>query len=156
MDSKNRVLVVKEKYAHKGIQIWKYPGGYAYPGEDLGATAEREVLEETGIKAYFKSIIAMRHLHKFQFDCSDIYVMCHLAIDDSDPKSLELTKCTHEIFDVKWIPVEELRQELSDFNRYVLDKYLESKEKGHSIASESVNFILGGTATVYSIHKNQQ
>lgn len=102
--------------------------------------------------AKFQSIIAFRHLHRFQFGGSDIYVVCALSIDDGDPNSLELTKCEHEIHDVTWMSVEEARGHLSDFNLYVLDKHLESKLSGFSVKNEDVKFILGGTASVYSVH----
>lgn len=151
IDGKNRVLVVQEKYKVLDKRIWKYPGGFSNQGEDISTTAEREVFEETGVKAKFESIIAFRHLHRFQFGGSDIYVVCGLSVEDGD--SLELTKCSHEIHDVKWIPIEELKEQLSEFNLYVLEKYLQSKRNGFAIKSENVKFILGGSATVYSVHE---
>ena len=152
IDSKDRVLVVQDKYKVLQRRNWKFPGGFSDQGEDICVTAEREVQEETGVRAKFDSIVAFRHLHRFQFGGSDIYVICGLTIDDSDPKSLELTKCNQEIHDVKWMPVEEAKEQLSEFNSYVLDKYLESKRTGFSIQREDVKFILGGSAAVYSVH----
>lgn len=70
--------MVKEKYFYGKTPQWKFPGGYADQGEDFGETAEREIYEETGIKAKFDKIITFRHHHKFQFDCSDIYIVCSL------------------------------------------------------------------------------
>lgn len=155
VDSKDRVLVVQEKYKVLAERKWKFPGGFSNQGEDISATAEREVQEETGIRAKFDSIVAFRHLHRFQFGGSDIYVICGLSIDESDPESLKLTKCNQEIHDVKWMLVEEAKQQLSEFNLYVLEKYLESKRTGFSIGREDVKFILGGSASVYSVHKNK-
>lgn len=151
IDSQNRVLVVKEKYPLGIRKPWKFPGGSADQGEDIGRTAEREVFEETGIKAKFHSILTMRHLHRFQFDCSDIFITCLMSLDESDPHALELKKCSQEIHDVAWIDVEELLPQLTDFNRYCLEKYWLMKKTGIAIKSEQVPFILGGHTTVYSM-----
>ena len=50
------VLVVREARGVDGRRTgfgrgWKLPGGLSDLGEDLGVTAEREVFEETGIRA---------------------------------------------------------------------------------------------------------
>ena len=150
-------MVVQEKYKVMQKRIWKYPGGFSAQGEDISETAEREVFEETGIKAKFESIVAFRHLHRFQFGGSDVYIICSLAVEnEEDPKSLELTKCAHEIHDVAWMPIDQVKEQLSEFNRYVLEKYLESRRSGFSIKCEDVNFILGGKASVYSVHNNKR
>ena len=151
IDSRNRALVIQEKYTFKGLRPWKFPGGSADQGEDIGKTAEREVFEETGIKAKFHAILTMRHLHRFQFDCSDIFITCLMSLDESDPHALELKKCSQEIHDVAWMDVEELLPQLTDFNRYCLEKYWFMKKTGIAIKSEQVPFILGGHTTVYSM-----
>ena len=35
----------------RGMNVWKMPTGLCSAGEDIGDAAEREVLEETGVKA---------------------------------------------------------------------------------------------------------
>lgn len=45
----------------RGIYLgWKFPGGLADPGETLPEAVQREVLEETGVKAEVKSMILWR------------------------------------------------------------------------------------------------
>lgn len=47
------ILVVKDKNSQ--FSYWKFPGGLSELGEDIDHTAEREVFEETGIRAGFFS-----------------------------------------------------------------------------------------------------
>lgn len=148
IDDENRVLVVQEKY-HIVKKMWKFPGGHASKGENFGETAVREVFEETGIKAKFQSIVVLRHMHQFQFGGSDIYIVCHLK-----PESSDLTKCPNEIEQVAWMPMDELLPQLTEFNRFVIEKYLLAKEKGLAIEAEEVPFFLGGTQCVYSLNKS--
>ena len=45
--------------------LWKLPGGRVDPGEGIGTDAEREVWEETGIKAKHTSVLGFRELLKY-------------------------------------------------------------------------------------------
>ena len=53
-------------------------------GESIGETAEREVWEETGIKAKHVGILAFRELLKFHFDQQDMYFICLLELMESE------------------------------------------------------------------------
>lgn len=55
------------------------PTGLCNAGEDIGPTAEREVLEETGICVKFQSILAIRQAHNIAFGKSDLFFVCALA-----------------------------------------------------------------------------
>lgn len=134
-----------------GMRPWKFPGGSADQGEDIGVTAEREVFEETGIKSQFHSILTMRHLHKFQFGSSDIFITCLMTLDESQPDALKLKKCEQEIHDVAWMHIQEAIHQLTDFNKYCLEKYFLMKKTGIALKSEKVPFILGGYSTVYAM-----
>ncbi|KAI1291764.1 Nudix hydrolase 8 [Halotydeus destructor] len=147
VDDENNVLVIQEKYSPVAKKLWKFPGGHADKGENFYTTAEREVLEETGVKTKFESVIVFRHLHKFQFDASDIYIVCSLKPTDKT----DVAECVHEIEAVKWLPMEEALKELSGFNQYVLRKYLLFKEKGIKISVDEIDHILGGKTPVYTL-----
>lgn len=73
------ILLVKEQpVGPRGGLHWKLPGGMTEPGEHLIAALEREVLEETGIQAYFTGWVALRHHHKGQFGASNLYLVGRL------------------------------------------------------------------------------
>lgn len=98
----DKLLVVKE--THKGAQ-WKLPGGYVSLGEDLDVAASREVLEETGVKSQFDSVLTVRHQHNVQFGQSDIYVICRMNALSTD------IIVDQEIDDAKWMALEEFQRD---------------------------------------------
>ncbi|XP_055943440.1 nucleoside diphosphate-linked moiety X motif 6-like [Argiope bruennichi] len=133
INDKNQVLTIQEKY-HQ-TPHWKLPGGYSNPGEDFGDTARREVFEETGIESKFVSVVALRHHHKHIFSCSDIYIVCHLK-----PVNETITKSNEEIAKCEWMDIETYRNhpEVTEFNRFIMDAFLESQRLKTSIAASSV------------------
>jgi 8-oxo-dGTP diphosphatase len=48
VDDRGWVLMVRHTYGHRN---WELPGGGSVPGEDPATTAQRELLEETGVDA---------------------------------------------------------------------------------------------------------
>ncbi|XP_059150075.1 nucleoside diphosphate-linked moiety X motif 6-like [Physella acuta] len=101
------VLVVQDK--NRPYTLWKFPGGLSQLGEDIAVTAEREVYEETGVKTEFKSVLAFRQQHTSPgaFGRSDLYIICRMR-----PLTFDLHPCPHEIAACRWMPVEQLRQEV--------------------------------------------
>lgn len=147
VNENGEVLAVQEKYHVQ--KFWKLPGGYANPNEEFGETAIREVYEETGIKTEFVSILALRHHHKFQFGCSDIYIVCHLK-----PLNLQIKQCEHEIFDCKWMKIDEFKkhEEVSKLNRLFIEAYENSQRNKVAIGhSEVFSPFTKQNQTVYHI-----
>lgn len=70
------------------------------PGEELGVTARREVVEETGIDSEFLGVLCMRHLHGFRYNCSDFYYVCLMKALTHDIKI-----CDQELVDCQWMDV---------------------------------------------------
>eukprot|EP00878_Enallax_costatus_P032166 GHUV01035277.1.p1 GENE.GHUV01035277.1~~GHUV01035277.1.p1 ORF type:complete len:254 (+),score=37.71 GHUV01035277.1:51-812(+) len=88
VNSRQEMLVVQEANGPlRGQGFWKMPTGLVMEGEDLIDAVEREVFEETGIRAKFKSIIAIRQAHGFAFGKSDLFFCCGLVLDDDQPIS---------------------------------------------------------------------
>ncbi|XP_046424392.1 nucleoside diphosphate-linked moiety X motif 6 [Neodiprion fabricii] len=130
----DEILVVKEKYSVV-TPMWKFPGGYVEPGEDITVAAEREVMEETGIEAEFKHILSFRHAHRFAYGCSDIYMVACLT-----PRSYEITKCNREITDCVWMKLDEYVQhpEVHENNRLVAEKFIEFKNHKRTITVQTL------------------
>ena len=55
-------------------------------GEDITLGAEREVLEETGIRARFSAVLAMRQAHGFAFGKSDLFFVLALTPEPGEQK----------------------------------------------------------------------
>uniref|UniRef100_A0A8D2JK00 Nucleoside diphosphate-linked moiety X motif 6 n=1 Tax=Varanus komodoensis TaxID=61221 RepID=A0A8D2JK00_VARKO len=98
-----KVLVVQDR--NKTTNAWKFPGGLAEPGEDIGNTAVREIFEETGIKSEFKSLLSIRqqHRHSGAFGKSDMYIICRL-----EPSSFDINFCQQECLKCEWMDLVEL------------------------------------------------
>ncbi|XP_023651708.1 nucleoside diphosphate-linked moiety X motif 6 isoform X1 [Paramormyrops kingsleyae] len=104
-EASGKVLVVQDK--NKTKNAWKFPGGLSNLGEDIGATAVREVFEETGVRSEFQSLLSVRQQHKHPgaFGMSDMYLICRLR-----PLSHAIHFCTQECLRCEWIGLAELAQ----------------------------------------------
>ncbi|XP_041845726.1 nucleoside diphosphate-linked moiety X motif 6 isoform X2 [Melanotaenia boesemani] len=102
-ESTGKVLVVQDK--NKTKNAWKFPGGLSDPGENIGATAVREVFEETGVRSEFRSLLSIRqqHNHPGAFGMSDMYIICRLS-----PLTYEINFCTQECLRCEWLDLSEL------------------------------------------------
>ncbi|KAF2070378.1 hypothetical protein CYY_008307 [Polysphondylium violaceum] len=99
INDKKEILLITEK---QRPTKWKIPGGALDSGEDISATAVREVFEETGVKTEFVGVLGFRQLHKYAFNRGDIYYICALK-----PISEEINIDPNEIALCKWAPIEE-------------------------------------------------
>ena len=119
------LLVVREIYGVAGRPpTLKLPGGALHPDEHLAEAVEREVLEETGVRAQFEAIACFRHWHGYRYGKSDIYFVSRLR-----PLSLDITMQADEIQECLWLPVDEFleREDISNFNKQIVRAALESE-----------------------------
>ena len=105
VDRKGRLLLVREKSARS--TLWKFPGGLAEPGEDIGVAAVREVWEETGVRTVFCGLLGFRHAHGLSWGLSDIYFLALLrpiagadGVIDIDPLPIKIDPL--EIAEAVW------------------------------------------------------
>lgn len=126
-NAEGQVLVIREK---KGVSAnmkdwWKLPGGAIDVHEDLSTGVEREIWEETGIKARFKSILAMRQMHDFRFGMGDLYFICWCTLVDEtktvvSPQEEEIAEC--KWMDAEdWIKMPHMNSRIGAIEHIILD-----------------------------------
>lgn len=115
-NSAGHILVVRERFSVIESKPYKLPGGMVDPGEDLTAAVVREVREETGVIARFRSLISVRHAHSVSFGKSDLYFVARLEAE-SDAISLDPA----EIDECRWLSPQEYLNDptVTAFNKYV-------------------------------------
>jgi len=64
-DKDGRLLVIREKRPVVGSYIWALPAGLVDKGESVYQAAEREVMEETGMKLMFRPNVDVVYLNSF-------------------------------------------------------------------------------------------
>lgn len=111
-DAEGRVLLVKHSY---GRLNWELPGGGADAGESVARTAEREVLEETGLRVQAERLTGVYHdpRHESGLDFHHFVFVCRPLDEDASPRpaSPEITDCAY------W-PPEALPRPISDFTAW--------------------------------------
>ena len=123
INAARELLVVVERYHAKDRpNFYKMPGGMLNQGEHLQAGAMREVLEETGIRTRFESVVCYRHQHANLFGKSNIYFVCRLA-----PLNNEINLDPEEIAEARWMPVDEYlaNEHIHVFNKHIVRMALE-------------------------------
>lgn len=144
------ILLVKEKYTNHA-RIWKLPGGYVEPGENLADAVKREVLEETGVQTTFKCILGFRHVHGYSFGCSDIYMVAYLS-----PVNCNIKKCEREISECRWMKINDYLEhsEVSENSKQIAKTILEFfKHKMGIVVNQEIHFATNKPIFIYSISK---
>ncbi|WP_320823742.1 NUDIX hydrolase [Reinekea sp.] len=110
------VLLVRDRMMR--AQGFKLPGGYVDMGEPIQQAAEREVLEETGIRAQFGALVGLIGKYPHQFNKGNLYLVCRLTALSS---VIEIQD-TGEIEAAVWLPVAEYLADTtsSRFHRHLV------------------------------------
>eukprot|EP00300_Choanocystis_sp_HF-7_P012143 c17767_g1_i1.p2 GENE.c17767_g1_i1~~c17767_g1_i1.p2 ORF type:complete len:144 (+),score=32.08 c17767_g1_i1:562-993(+) len=74
------------------------PGGLQDCGEDIATAVEREVFEETGVRARFESIFGFRHKHGANFGADDMYFFCRMTA-----LTTSIDQCPRELSACQWM-----------------------------------------------------
>ncbi len=123
LNDRRELLVVSERHRMSERPYYKLPGGALHAGEHLVDAVEREVLEETGVRARFEAMVSFRHWHGYRHGRSDIYFVARLS-----PLSDEIRMQEDEIDECFWMPVDEYfaSDKVSHFNREIVRAALEA------------------------------
>ena len=123
INADNEILVVREKRGGGASGSFKLPGGHLHEEEHLAAAVVREVLEETGIRTRFVSLVCFRHQHAYRHGKSDIYFVCRL-----EPLSARIDMQDDEIAECVWMPVETYlnAESVSVFNKEIVRAAIET------------------------------
>lgn len=147
VNSRNEILLVREK--RRNHMKWKTPTGLSDLGEELGAAAVREVLEETGIYTTFHSVLGFRQTHGLAHGISDLFFVCRLdPVEDTDEQGKLVIPQpipeASEIETTEWVPLSEYRELISDkenghpMMRHVLERYDDAKYMEKSVVRSVV------------------
>jgi ADP-ribose pyrophosphatase YjhB (NUDIX family) len=148
INSRNEILCVRE--LRKNYMPWKIPGGLSELGEHINEAAEREVYEETGIRAKFCDIVSFRHTHGLANGRSDLYFVCRLApVEEVDEHGNviipEPVPQEGEIEATAWIPYEEFRDMVDGKDGHpMISHILDLHDRGHTIEQRFVSSIVPG------------
>jgi ADP-ribose pyrophosphatase YjhB (NUDIX family) len=97
----NGYLLVRHTYGeYRGF--WILPGGHVEAGEPLHKAVEREVLEETRIKAQSQGIVTVRSRRR-SFSTTDCYIVFLMKYIEGEPISDK-----NEVDDARFFTFEEL------------------------------------------------
>jgi 8-oxo-dGTP pyrophosphatase MutT (NUDIX family) len=104
LDPGERIALIRKPHFADGI--WRPPGGGIKPGEDFILGAEREALEETGLRVRLQTYLVDARAH-FVYEPDDLPWRTHVFLaltedTDLDPQDAE------EIAGARWGTLEEL------------------------------------------------
>ena len=132
-------LLTKPAFEPRCVWIETVPGGLIDLGEEIADGVSREVREETGVTASFRSVLAARHQHGAAFGRDDMYMICLMRPEGSE----EIVIDEDEIGEAAWLPLAEYydstkatsaRQGVSEnFNSFVVRHVLAACERGDDL-----------------------
>ncbi|KAI1485304.1 NUDIX hydrolase domain-like protein [Biscogniauxia mediterranea] len=100
-------LVVGQRAGSHGAGTWQFPGGHLEMGESLLGCAERETLEETGLRVRGTRVVAVTN-DVFDREAKHyvtVFVECAMADAEAQPEVMEPQKC----LGWRWMAWDELR-----------------------------------------------
>jgi ADP-ribose pyrophosphatase YjhB (NUDIX family) len=109
---KNKLLLIQRKY-NPDAQMWSIPGGHLDLGEKCKVCAEREVLEETGIKIQATELAGISDKIVYDEEGKILYhyVLLNYNTEITDDRFLVGIPELHALSDtqdIKFVPFEEI------------------------------------------------
>jgi 8-oxo-dGTP pyrophosphatase MutT (NUDIX family) len=103
IDGERRYVLVREKNGSYGL-----PKGHVEPGETESQTAEREILEETGLRVKVDRRFRAENRYNIRPDTQKLVVIFAALADHA-----EITPQPEEIAEAFWLPIEEAATRLT-------------------------------------------
>ena len=111
----------------KGRHI-SFPKGHVEPGEMESQTAEREILEETGLKVRVDRRFRAENRYNIRPDTQKLVVIFAAITDQA-----EITPQPEEIAEARWVPVAQAEERLTyERDRKIMREAFEHIKKYHS------------------------
>jgi ADP-ribose pyrophosphatase YjhB (NUDIX family) len=135
INDKNEILLVRDRIS-SNHSIYKLPGGMVEHADKLSDAVEREVYEETGIKAELIKMVSVLNSHPYRFNKSNIYIVFQLEALSYEINIID----THEIELALWLPIEEFfaHKEMSQFQKDLVQQALD--KEGISLMESELYF----------------
>jgi len=116
LNEAGEVLLIRDRMMR--AQGFKLPGGYVDMGEPIQRAAEREVMEETGIRARFTTLVGLIGKYPHRFNKGNLYLVCRLTALST---TIEIQD-TAEIEAAVWMPVADYLADASSsrFHRHLV------------------------------------
>jgi ADP-ribose pyrophosphatase YjhB (NUDIX family) len=147
INSRDEILCIRE--LRQNFMPYKIPTGLSERGESIAEAAEREVLEETGIRAKFDSILSFRQTHGMAHDRSDIFFVCLLNPVEEKGKIPIPVPQACEIAEAKWLSLSEYRDMIDgvdDGKGHPMMSFVMNHifDQGHHIDHQEVRSVVPG------------
>ncbi|KAI0881561.1 NUDIX hydrolase domain-like protein [Annulohypoxylon maeteangense] len=123
-NSEGKFVFGKRKGSH-GAGTWQFPGGHLEMGESFFACAERETLEETGLKVIAEKVFAVTN-DVFDQETKHyitVFVTCRRVNENDQPEVLEPEKCESW----NWIGWNQIRQWCEHHDDEVTPEWAQNK-----------------------------
>lgn len=118
----DRILLVR-RAQEPGKGNWTNPGGYIEQMESIDQTIVREVLEETGVQAKVKSIVAVRDQPRA---IHNVYIAFDMEYVDGEPAPDGV-----EVDQAGFFTLEEMKSmKVAGFTEWLIDAALRRKSEG--------------------------
>jgi ADP-ribose pyrophosphatase len=103
VDSRNRVLLVRQYRLPAGRYLWELPAGKIDEGESVLRTAKRELIQETGLRAKkWKKLVAFYPSPGYVEEKMTIFLATELTQGESQPME-------DERIETRWFTKKEIR-----------------------------------------------
>ena len=104
-------------------------------GEFIQGCVERELWEEVGLKARFKTLLYFRELPIVKNRQMDIYFVCLMDYEEAALANISI--CDREIIEYQWVPLEEYK---AFGEKYCSGTQKEVARYIHSLAEKGFRF----------------